>query len=910
MKALSVMAAALCLLASSAAAQTYTRTESNAGYSERTGNGVNAPFTEDSYDDGCRFVPLPFAFPFFDRTYRGAWMNTNGRIHFRDEDPQDYDTTNLTPTVTEVDVIESINVIASDVTGAFQATRNSHFRAFHESGRVVFQWSDVTFYASDERLLTMNFQCHIFPSGEIRMHFGPTSFIINDTDSYVSGIVNSDGTESYPGFGNTLAFTSTLPSNGTLVSLVPSGYTQADGVVLSPRSSFNYTPKVVFEGETGVVVGSFRLDANGTGGTVDEITVQHEDATGNTLSLMLYRDAGTLGVFDGADVLMGTQAMGTGSTSFTGLTELLDGTTPTRHYLLVVDATNIDEDFDSYFFMNVYNDGDISTTGADVWGGYFAGDDGSDPEEFSHLFLEGPMVEYNVSNAPGRLIPAFAGGAERELASFEVKLKHSNGQPVVLNSFDADLIGLVDVVLADVAAVRLYRDRGTPGVLDGSDTLIGTIANPATPALTFSALAEDITANGQDYLITIQIAASFTMMSVGEVDIFIDESDEVFTPAIAFWESCDSDSPAALRVMPNVATISLRLNEATSFNANNGALPVAQGTTNVPVLNFILQASTGTQSVTGIDISGNGSLFSAARLYIDNGSQPGRVDAGDTMVATATTLSGTNITFTALTETVGVAGTSYLVAGDLIAAAATGFHTFTLTAGNVTAGVTVLEGGNQAFSILTVRDATTAGVNVTVTLVNPGSDIRGNEWVLVARVLQAPRGVGGEAEGIAFRLLDAAGGVGYASLELLAYFEGSGPVGQLDSTDIPSFFDEDDLDPDATVELSDEDVDYITTPRNFLIFARVSTDACDFDGPATLQFWGLTNTGTAAILTALPTPVNGSTTVVVTPSSKKGGGGGGDDGGCTTGGSQGNWMLFLLALSGIVLASRLRRARQ
>lgn len=907
MKALSVMAAALCLLASSAAAQTYTRTESNQGYNERTGNGANAAFTGDSYDDGCRFVPLPFAFPYFDRTYRGAWMNTNGRIHLRDYDPSDYDTSSLTPTVTEDDVIDTISVIGSDVTGAFDATRNNQFRVFYESGRVVFQWSDVTFYDSDERLLTMNFQCHLFPSGEIRMHFGPTSFIINDTDSYVSGIVNFDGTESYAGFGNTLAFTSTLPSNGTMVSLVPSGYTQADGVVLSPRSSFNYQPKVAFEGDTGVVVGSFRLDANGAGGTVDEIIVQHEDGTGHTVSLMLYRDAGTLGVFDGADVLLGTQSMTSSSSTFTGLTELLDNTTPTRHYLLVVDVTNIDEEFDSYFYMNVYNDGDISTTGADVWGGYFDGS--GDPDEISHLFLEGPMVEFNVSNAPGRQVPAFAGGAERELASFEVKLKHGNGQPVILNSFDADLIGLVDVVLADIAAVRLYRDRGTPGVLDGSDTLIGTIANPASPALTFAALSEDVTANGQDYLITIQIATSFTMMSVGEVDIFIDSSDEVLTPATAFWEYCDADSPAALRVMPNVTTISLRNNEATAFRASNGSLAVAQGTTNVPILNFILQASTGTQSVTGLDISGDGSLFSAARLYIDNGSQPGRVDAGDTVVATATTLSGTNITFTALTQTVGVAGTNYLIAGDLIAAAATGFHTFTLTAGNVTAGVTVLEGGNQAFSIVTVRDSTTDGVNVTVTLVNPGSDIRGTEWVLVARVQQSPRGAGGTAEGVEFRLLDAAGGVGNASLELLGYFEGSGPVGQLDATDIPSFFDEDDLDPNGSVDFSDGDVDYITTTRNFLVFARVSTDACDFDGPATLQFWGLTGTGTESILTALPTPVNGSTTVIVTPSKKKGGGGG-DDGGCTTGGSQGNWMLFLLALSGIVLASRLRRARQ
>lgn len=904
MKALALLVLPLCVFAAAASAQTYTRTQSTGSYTERTGAGASLIATDSNYDDGCLFVPLPFAFPFFDRTYRGCWMNTNGRIHFSDLAVEDYDITDINPTVTENDLLEAIAVIGSDLTGSLNALHPQQFKVFYESGRVVFQWTRVTFYDANEQLSWMSFQCHLFPSGEIRMHMGPAAAIINDPQDFVSGIVNADGTQAFAGLVNTLNLTSALPANGTLVSLVPSGYTQSNGVVLSPRHGFNYTPKVAFEGETGVVVGSFRLDANGTGGTVNRIDVHHADPSGHTMTLRLYRDTGTLGVLDGGDVQLGSMTMTGTVASFTSLTEVLDGTTPTRHYLLAVDVTSIDEDFESYFFMNVTNWGDVWTTGADVWGGYFTG--ASEPDNFDHVFLEGPKVEFEVSRAVTEMVPVFAGGAERELASFEVRLKHGNGQPVTLNSFEADLINLVDVVLGDVTAVRLYRDNGTPGVLDGADVQIGAINNPMSPTLVFSALSEAITGSGQDYLITIMIGTSYTSSSVGTIGIIIDSGNTSFAPSNAFWEECDSANSVDLMVMPNTAVIGLKLNEAT---CHSNDLPVFQGATNVPLLHFVLQASSGTQTVTGIDFGGNGTIMSAARLYLDHGTSPGRVDAGDTLVATATTLSATNVTFTALSESITTAGSRYLLVGDLLAAASLGGYQYTLNTAGVSGSVSVVSAGNSVVADLAVYNSGSTGVDVTVQLVSPSGTISMNGWQLIARVQQEPRNGGGFPAHIEFELLNAWGGAGTETLEVFAYIEGAGPIGQLDASDYPIRSSNGALATNYTIPLHRNEFAYVNVTRNYLIFARVRSDACEFNGRAQIRFNGITG-GTSAVYTGFPALPNMTAGVALTTSGGKKKKGGGGDGGCSTDGSNGNWLLLMLALSGLVLATRMRRARQ
>ncbi len=898
-------AIAIALFAGTAVAQTYTRTETNATYSQRTGNGADVPLTDDSYDDGSRYVPLAWSFPFFDRTYRGCWMNTNGRIHFADTVVDDYDNDDLTTPVTEEDHLEAITVFGCDITGHTLATRDTQFRVFYESDRVVFQWTDVAMYESDEYGVRLNFQCHIFPSGEIRLHSGPTSIFLATAVDYSSGIVNFDGTASYPGFNNTLLLQTALPANGTMVTFTPSGFVQADGIVASGTSGFNYNDRVYFQGTTDAVVGAFRLQANGAGDTVTQIDIRHnQPGLGETLTLKLYADSGVLGVFDG-DTLIQSQPMNTSTTSFTALTQVLDGTTPVRHYLLAVDVTTIDEDFNTYFYFDL-DGGDITTLSQPVWGGYLMGD--SDPEEPEYTFLEGPFVEFNVSSALGEGNALTAGGAEVAIASFEVALRHSNVGSVILNSFDG-FLQLTTVAIGDIAQVALYRDGGTIGVLDGSDVQIATIANPVSSNLTFSGLAEAMTTGGRDYIVTVMVGGSYVTAAIGEINFQLLTGGENFTPSAAFWDVCEAYIGTTWRVMPNMAVLYLRKTEATAFDVVSGQLPVFQGATNVPVVHFTLQASSGAQTVTGVNLAGDGTQVSAARLYRDNGTTPGRFDAGDTLAGTATTLSATNVTFTALSEAIGTTPVRYIVVMDVAAAASAGSTAYDLPAANVTGSVPVLGSSGTVGGAFTAVSAASTGVNVTVNLVTSSASVSGSDMVLIATCQQQARNGGGTPTELRFEVLNVRGGIAPESLQLITYLEGTGPIGQLDASDFLMTFSDDDFGTGAVARWGDNDTIWVSTTLNFLVFIRVSPEACDFDGNFQVVFRGLQG-GSFPALASLPNYRLIGGNLQIASSSGGGKGGGGDDSGCSTGtGSGANWLLLLGAMGVLFVGVRMRRSR-
>lgn len=900
------MLAATC---SFAYGQSYTRTETAGSYSERSGTGSDAAiWTDDGYDDGCRFVPLPWDFSYFDRTYKACWMNTNGRIHFNDLGPDDYSYNDMTPPVTNGANIETINVYGGDITGLVEWELDGQFTVHYESDRVVFQWRNVSMYESDLNGVRLNFQCHLFPSGEIRYVMGPSSFVIvNDFEEYVSGLVNSDGTEAVAGFGNVLTVQTAPPADGTEVSLVPSGFTQADGVVVGPRWNADYSNKVVYEGATDVVVGQFCLQANGTGDTVTDITVRHDDpGTSDTLTLKLYADAGTLGVVDGADTLIDSQSMGTSSsTTFTGLTETLDGTTPLRNYILAVDVTAVDEEFDSYFYMDI-DDGHVTASG-DVWGGYFRGDSASGIENPEFLFLEGPFVEYTVSRGEGGTPTIQAGGSEMAVASFEAALRESNAASVELNSFEADLNLNGSIVIGDIAMVNLYRDNGTVGVLDGNDVQIASVANPATSTITFSSLTESMTADGRDYIITIMVGTSFTSLTPADLSVSVMSNNGSFTPSGAFWRSCNNNTTASVNVLPNAAQIFLSPTDATRFEIGADVLPLPQGATDIPVVHFTLQATMGSQTVTGLDFTGDGTELSDARLYLDDGNTPGRVDAGDTLVTGTVALTGTNVTFTGMSETITVTPSRYLLALDISATAATGTNLqYDLTPANVTAAVGV-QGGTAEGSVTAV-DMTTDGVDVTVNLVTGNGSVSGSGMKLIATCQQTPRGSGGNPTQLHFTLLNAWGGVGERSLQLVTYLEGNGPVGQLDPSDTLMVFSDSSLTSDAIAYWGGGSIPWVDTTRNFLVFLRLRPDACDFDGRFQVVFRGLQD-GTNPAFASEPNYQLIGGTAQITPSSSGGGGGGGDDGCSTSENSSLSWLLLLGALSTLVVASRLRRSR-
>ena len=73
--------AAVGLFASLLGAQTYTRTQTSATYVQRTGTTASATRI-GNLDDGAWAFALPFDFAFFNRTYRQAFLTSNGSVCF------------------------------------------------------------------------------------------------------------------------------------------------------------------------------------------------------------------------------------------------------------------------------------------------------------------------------------------------------------------------------------------------------------------------------------------------------------------------------------------------------------------------------------------------------------------------------------------------------------------------------------------------------------------------------------------------------------------------------------------------------------------------------------------------------------------------------------------------------------
>ncbi len=297
---------AVAALSGALAAQTYTRTETAGTYTERTGNGSSLNWLEETIggDDNAALVTLPFTFNYFDRAYNQCIINTNGRITFHSNNPDTFSVVNLTPTVA-ADGRDTIYGIGGDLYASDHDPR-TNVRVYNESGRVVFQWKDITRFGGSGHLF-INFQIHLLSSGNIEMVYGseflPTGFTDNGL-TFSSGIVNQDGTAAFAGFGNVLTSQTTRPANGTTVTLVPSGFTAAAFVRMTATDT-TIAPTHLIAPSTNTPILGFQLSAVGAGNTVTQLVFQHTDfgMSGLSATYSLVRDAGTIGVYNSEPVI-------------------------------------------------------------------------------------------------------------------------------------------------------------------------------------------------------------------------------------------------------------------------------------------------------------------------------------------------------------------------------------------------------------------------------------------------------------------------------------------------------------------------------------------------------------------------------------------------------------------------------
>ncbi|HEY6872934.1 MAG TPA: CxxxxCH/CxxCH domain-containing protein [Geobacteraceae bacterium] len=124
---------------------------------------------------------------------------------------------------------------------------------------------------------------------------------------------------------------------------------------------------------------------------------------------------------------------------------------------------------------------------------------------------------------------------------------------------------------------------------------------------------------------------------------------------------------------------------------------------------FTMTSTNGTMTVTGITVTGNATTTSGnvqtVKIYRDNGTTVGALDAGDTLIGSGT-LSGTSATI-AVNESVGTTAQNYLVVYDVA-----GTPTFGNTLTGTVTGLTVTGGylgtdTNTASATLTITPTTT-----------------------------------------------------------------------------------------------------------------------------------------------------------------------------------------------------------
>ncbi len=873
-----LLLAAVGLFASLLSAQTYTRTQTTAGYVERSGSTASATRI-GNLDDGAWEFALPFSFAYFDRTYRQAFITSNGTVSFTDNAVTGSSVATLATPVAAA-LRESIQVFRSELAGNELL---SNFSIHFETGRVVLQWRDVA-SAANAGAYHLNFQCHLLENGNIELHYGTETVSFDQDLTFVSGLVDSTGGASFAGFNNLLTVQTLRPVANQLVTFVPSGFTQQNGVELAMRA--NGSPaQADFKGQgSGKVVGSFTLTPRGTGGTVSSITVNHFAAGAlEDFDLLIYRDSTNAGALDASDVPLGGGAQSMAASTSTTFTLSEPIASVARNYLLVVNATSFDtyyeRDVNALAFTIGASDITLDTT---AWGGYFTP---------VHEFAPGHVVRAGVSRFDAAPAIAKPGVWDVPLLSFELRNQPQFGNAIITQfTFDLTLTGLS---ISDIADVAVFRDLGQRGIVDSQDTLLDFVTNPASTTVLLSC-TEWISNIGSDYLLTFTLVNS----NVAEGSVSAVLSDLSFSTGVGVVTPTGVSGPNVLATQ--TGTTLLVRNRP---DARLDFLPVATSQINLPANAFYLVTSFASTTVTSMIFRGDTTGVSAARLYQDVGGIRGRFDAVDVQVGgtpvIVSAVSGT-ITFTFATPLpVNGGGLDMLLVVDLSGAAPVSSHVLSLAPADVSSVVPV-RGVTVPGCWLEVHAGSANGVNIDLVELPSSVSLNSGDRAVLGRVQLSARGTGGAAPQLKLAFLDSAGGVGDGSgFTLYMYIEGAGPLGVLDSSDL--LLNINDISPFSAIAaislLAGGTPSSVTGPRNILLAVR--RHKWQFSGTTTVAFRGFTG-GTDVQLISLPDAMGARLTAsysdpsTPTPPDDRPGR---LEPSCSTGEGAGWWLLALAALA-------------
>ena len=883
---------AVAALSGALAAQTYTRTQTVGTYTERTGNGVGLNWLEETIggDDNAALVNLPFTFNYFDRAYNQCIVNTNGRVSFQSNDPDTFSQPTLTPTPVAVSDRDTIFAIGRDLYANNHDVRST-LKVFNESGRVVFQWKDVTFFGQSGHIV-INFQVHLLSTGNIEMVYGseiaPVGY--TETPNFVSGIVNQDGMSVFAGFGNVLTSQTVRPANGTTVTLAPSGFTAANFVRLSTNDT-TIAPTHLIAPATNTPIMSFRLSAVGTGNTVTQLAFQHADftMTGLAATYALVRDTGTIGAYNGEPTIGSATSVG-GIITVSGLSEAIT-TGVTNNYLLLINLTATSADS---FQLEVTCPASSALPANSVSGIAY---------QESTIYASGPTGRVGTSNNDTwPQTPMLAGSTNNVIHSLQI-VRDNRSPGFRIDSLEYTLTLTGGLTTGDLANLRWYRDNGTPGVLDGKDTLLVSIPSPATTNIFTYTGGIGIGTGGVNFLLVVDVRGTFT----GNGTLMAALTDGSTTPTLTNVANVGTmNGPTRLAVGTTAAVVLTGRPDVAL-----GSLPVQPSDANAPALAFALRTNSGTSALTGLtfpEIGGPGATagISGANLVVDNNND-GRFDVGDTVVTGTLTVNAADITVTGITgQTLGTTATNYLLSVTYSGAAAVSTRRFSIAPAGVTSAVTAIGNTINGTTMAVGAGVAAAGIDVSISFLGTVTDVAGISADDFFRMSATARGTGGAVPSVVFSALTSGAGLGNSTvgeIETDVYLEGAGTLGVLDATDRLILNQGGNL---AATSFSGASA-VVTTGQTLNYLVRIHrstfTQHASLTGQIAIAWRGVAG-GTNVRITSAILAVTVNSTFRYSK-----GGGKSDEGGCSTGASDSRINLALLAgLMGVMfVALRTRR---
>lgn len=792
----------------------YTQSETTAAYVQRSGASIaGQEYLINEADDSALLVQLPFAFQYFDRSYRSCWMSINGRVSFDARNAANASPpTSLIPPMNQNHRTQ-IFVLGTDLYARDGAV-NQTLGAFPESGRVVLQWRDMALY-DGLRCLHLNFQLHLHANGDIQMHYGAENSIAgySHTTPYVSGATNHDGAQAVFGFGNSSTLQNTRPASGALVTLAQ-GFSPTDTVTINqnpmPARAFVTPPA------SNVPVLAFKLVACGNGATVTELDFTNPDfaADGNTVTLSLAQDFGTIGQYEG-EAVIGTATTTGGSTSVINLSELMMVGVQRDYLLLASFATLNRISWEGYLCY----DGSVSTS-------TISGSASSDRMALAPLGMAWAAISPSDTTRP----VATPSATPQRLLTFTVKQdEDSPAFSIPQMRFDVHLTG--GLTNGDLSRLQLWRDTGTLGEWDAADTLVSTLTVVASNN-SFSGLAEPTSLIGTEYLLTVQISAGFA--SAGTVT-----AEWVDPPAGAPGYAVAALGPT-VPVAGTASTLVIRDRPSTDLSQFSAAV----SETGVHACTFELEAGSGAGTVS--DLQFTEATFNPqitdARLYLDNGSIAGRHDAGDTLVTSSVSLLTTGLVLS-LNTPLSITGTStrLILLVDIVSNANSDMR-FDLVSSGVTSTFAFCIGGATG-TLLKNRAGSANGVDISAQILNTNLVVYIDNIVPIATITLQARGTGGLAPRLMFSAVDTICGRGINSrVHFELWLEGSGPLGVLDASDLECYGCSAMWWGTVAIQVGNTPIVGAGITRNFLLVVRhISTPLWDVTGAFNIAFTGFSD---------------------------------------------------------------------